>query len=207
MCTEYESSGKIEMHFDQLKEIQLKKNRDIYNFVAVLGIAVACATLLAFFFIYNFGTKKDFTIGNILFDPSAVQQVEQDQKQTKQGKKIHFYFSQLEFSLLNSLNHQISRRPISLKNYYDLFHLIKTDKNLNDPKDLDSVFIKSSPATLFVSLSSQVANEPVTVVSQEIQFIPEDYYRVELIDQTKKGEWIYFYHPHIYQQFLQLMVH
>lgn len=180
-----------------------QKNQEIRNILTVLGSAILSALLLAFALIYYYSPSGLYIAGNTLLNPAMIEQMGLQGQHPKGDKRIYFVFDPIEFSYENSPN-QIRRTMVPLEVYRNFYTLIASEKSLREVKSqIQDLFIQSHPAVLSIKIHTvEDANHSPTKIFQNIQFVSEDYFRVELND--KPGEWAYFYQPHIYTKMMEL---
>jgi hypothetical protein len=182
-----------------------RRNRDIQNILAVLGAAVICAALLASLFLYYYGPSGRYLAGNTLLDPSIMDQINYQDQHPRTGKKVHFAFDRIEFSYFDLQNRQMRIFPIPIDSYQKFYKQVASEKSLLEvTQKIQSLFFQSHPALLTVSMRSKEGSESGTPkVFQVVQFISEDYFRVQLHEKNE-GEWAYFYRPGLYQEIMRL---
>jgi hypothetical protein len=182
-----------------------RRNRDIRNILAVLGAAVICAILLASVFLYYYGPSGRYLAGNTLLDPSIMDQINYQDQHPRTGKKVHFSFDRIEFSYFDPQKRQMHIFPISVDNYQNFYKRIASEKSLLEvTQNIQQFFLQSHPALLTISMRSREGSENgAAKVFQVVQFIPEDYFRVQLHEKNE-GEWAYFYRPGLYQEIIGL---
>lgn len=183
-----------------------RKNRDIQNIFIVLGAAVFCATLLAFFFLYYYGPSGRYLAGNTLLDSSTMNQIHYQNQQSRLGKKEHFIFDRIQFSFFDSQQGQMHTFPLSLETYQSFYKLVSSEKSLLElNQNVQNLFLRSHPALLTISIRPQERTEKgeIEQIFQVVQFVPEDYFRVQLHEKNE-GEWAYFYRPGLYQEITRL---
>jgi hypothetical protein len=188
-----------------MKMAERRRNRDIQNILTVLGAAVFCAVLLASLFLYYYGPSGRYLAGNTLLDPSIINQINYQDQHPRTGKKVHFAFDRIEFSHFDLQKGQMRIFPISLDIYQHFYKQVASEKSLLEvsPK-IQSLFFQSHPALLTVSMrSKEGAESGIPKVFQVVQFIPEDYFRVQLHEKSE-GEWAYFYRSGLYHEIMHL---
>lgn len=182
-----------------------QKNRDVRNILTVLGSAVLCAVLLASIFLYYYGPSGRYLAGNTLLDPSIMDQINYQDQYLQTGKKVRFTFDRIEFSYFDSQNGQMHIFPISLDTYQDFYKQVASDKSLLEvTQNIQNLFPQSHSSLLTISMRAKEGPESgATKVFQVVQFIPEDYFRIQL-HEKKEGEWAYFYRSGLYQEIIRL---
>jgi hypothetical protein len=180
-----------------------ERNRDIQNILAVLGSAVLCAGLLALFFLYFYGPSGRYLAGRTILDPAIIDKINDEDKHPRQ--KVHVIFDHIEFSYFDPqgiMRHQ----TVPLKDYQQFYYLIASEKSLDSVTDkIIDFFLKSHPTVLTMSIRTIEGSEKLTTkIFQIVQFVQEDYFRVQLHDKNEEGEWAYFYQPHLYHKVMHL---
>lgn len=181
--------------------------RDIKNILVVLTAAILCAGLLSLVFIYYYGPSGRYVAGNVILDPSVIEQINAQDTHSKKGGDLRFSFDRIEFSYYVPKHSQPQIQSVSPANYAKFYSLVSSEKSLEEiPPNIEPLFTQSRPITLSIFMRtiepSKVKSEPQ--VFQMIQFIPEDYFRVQLRDGKDQGEWAYFNHPQLYLEVMGL---
>lgn len=182
------------------------KNHEIRNVLMILSTAMMGAVLLAVALIYFYGPSGRYIAGQALLDPALIKQMDAQMKHPLKGQNSHFVFDHIEFSYLDAQNHQQRKRTISLEDYQKFYALIASEKSLDKVTDpIQNLFFKSVPVTLSIRMRTlENSGQTTAKIFQTVQFIQEDYFRVQLHEKQEQGEWAYFYRPHIYQDVLYL---
>lgn len=184
--------------------LEKRKNRDIRNILAVLGAAVVCAVLLASVFLYYYGPSGRYLAGNTLLDPSIVDQISDQNQQARRGKQVSFTFDRIEFSYFEPQKRQMTTSPVSLETYGKFYKQVAASKSLEEvTKNIQDLFLQSQPALLIIRMHTKEGKENTSKVFQVVQFIPDDYFRVQLRGKNE-GEWAYFYQAGLYQNVIRL---
>lgn len=184
--------------------VEKRKNPDIRNILVVLVAAVIGAGLLSSIFLYYYGPFGRYLAGNTLLDPSIIEQINYQDQHPRTGKKVRFAFDRIEFSYFDTQMKQMHTFPISLEIYHHFYKKITSVKSLLEiNQKTQNLFLQSYPALLTISMQSkESAENGAAKVFQIVQFIPEDYFRVQL--HEKNEEWAYFYQAGIYQDIIYL---
>lgn len=183
----------------------MRKKQDIQNLLAVLGVSIFCAALLAFVFIYYHGPSGRYVAGHTILEPAIIQQIN-DQEFDSKGQKARFVFDHFEFSYFDAKTKQVRKVPVSFESYQKLYQLIAQDLSLED-KDgtLNALFMHSHPTLLTTAMRTlNASSSSNTRIFQVIEFIKENYFRVQLQEKHEHGDWVYFYSPNSYQEVMQL---
>lgn len=181
-------------------------NRDIRNLLAVLGSAVVCATLLAVAFIYYYGPSGRYIAGNMILDPAIIQSINYQENDPRTGQKIRFLFDRLEFSYFDKQKGEVQKGVLPIERYQKFYNLIAAEISLQEvTHQIEDLFIRSHPTVLITNMRrADVSGSSSTFIFQLVQFVQEDYFRVQLRAGQGQGEWIYFYKPHLYQDVMDL---
>ncbi len=183
---------------------KLTPKKQITNLLIILFAGFSCAILLTLFFLYNYGSEGHYLLKNTLLSPEVLSQISLD---TKNGQHAsHAYLNKIEFSQQDIETKKRTTRAVNKKTYSKFYDMISSDKSLIDiPIDLMAAFNSMPVSSLVIMI--QDLNKNVlekNQLFQEVQFLYKgDYYRLELRDSSATN-WIYFYHPHIYDDALLL---
>lgn len=178
-----------------------EKNRDILNIFIVLGSAVISAGLLSLIFLYYYNPSGRYLAGNVLLDPSIIEQINNQDQNLHKGKQARFSFDRFEFSYFDTQKNQIQKISFSFEDYQTLYRHISSERSLQEvPRDVQSLFFQTHPAMLTINMrTNEGVGKGVATLFQVVQFTPEDYFRIQL-NEKKDGEWVYFYHQGSYQE-------
>ncbi len=183
-----------------------RKNRDLQNLLIVLGSAIVCAAMLASVFLYYYGPSGGYVAGRTILDPATIQQINTLENDPGNRLKVHFVFDQIEFSYFNTQTGKVNKQRVAPENYRKFYDLVAADKSEYEglPK-IEQLFRSSHPTILTTQMRTiSGAARDSTRTFQEIQFADEHHFRVQLHEKQELGEWVYFYHPHIYHDVIQL---
>lgn len=182
------------------------KNRDIRNLLVVLGASVVCASMIAFLFIYYYGPSGRYVAGHTILDPSIVQEINTQESDPKNRQKVHFVFDHFEFSYFDSKTGKMRTLPVTMQMYQKFYGLISSEFSVEEKKGkIEQLFIRSHPTLLTANMRTLNGSSPSnTKVFQVIEFVEEDYFRVQLHDKQEQGEWVYFFRKNSYHDAMQL---
>ena len=185
---------------------ETQRNRDIQNILTVLGAAIVCAGLLALLFIYYYGPSGRYLAGHTILDPAIIEQINYQDTHPRTGQKVHFIFDHMEFSYFDPQKGQVRQEAIPAENYQKFYTLIASEKSLDEVTDkIKDFFIKTRPTVLTTSMRTMESSEALTTkIFQVVQFVQEDYFRVQLHEKQEQGEWAYFYRSGLYQDVMHL---
>lgn len=181
---------------------QLTPAKQIRNLLVILFAGAACAILLTFFMLYNYGPEGHYLLKNALLSPDVISQISLDEKNGKTGTVTQAIFDKIEFSYQDVETKKRTTVPVDKKTYGKFYSMIAEDKSLLDiPADTTAAFNQMPASSLILMIHGK---DKTTLnqnqVFQEVQFLYKgDYYRLRLRESTGTN-WIYFYHPHIYDE-------
>lgn len=182
---------------------ELTPKKQIRNLLFLLLSAIACAFLLTFFFLYNYNPEKHYLLKNALVSPEVISQMSASGENQKSKMTPSTILEKIEFSYPNIEEKKRIALAVNKQTYSKFYQMIKDDKSALEISDAISAAFNEMPAaslTLMVSSPSQ-HNQ----LFQEVQFLYKgDYYRIKL-RQSETSDWVYFYHPHIYNDVYTLL--
>lgn len=177
---------------------KLSPQKQIKNLLFVLCAGIACAILLTLFMLYNYGPQGHYLLKNTLLAPETITQI--SPSKTRPNGTQQTTFDKIEFSYQDSETHKRVTVPVNSKSYNQFYQMIANDKSLLDiPPEVTADFNQMPPASLVISIQKNDKNEGNQKNTfQEVQLLYKgDYYRLQL-RESGMANWIYFYHPHIY---------
>ena len=185
-----------------------RTNRDIKNILVVLGMAIICAGLTASLFLYYYGSTGRYVAGHALLDPGVIERINYQEQLPKSSQNAHFIFEKTEFSYFDPEQGQVRRQTIPLEKYQKFYDLVSSEMSLASVSDnIKNLFLVSHPALLTTMMRSTSSGSSSTAqVFQVVQFLPEDYFRVQLHSEQDQGEWAYFYHSNLYKEIMRLFL-
>lgn len=184
--------------------IKREKSRDIRNILTVLCASIICAVILASVFLYYYNPSGRYFAGNMLLDPSIMDQIfDQDQHPNKR-KTVRFAFDRIEFSYFDSQSRKLEVFPVTREVYEQFYKRVASDKSLEEvQKNIQMFFLQPHPAFLTIQMQTKERNGNGAVkIFQIVQFVSEDYFRIQL--HEKNEDWVYFYRPGFYQEMIHL---
>lgn len=177
-------------------------NREIKNLLAVLTAGVFGAAFLTYLFIAYYGPSGRYVAGYTLLDPSILGQVDVHERDPYTGQKIHFVFDQFVFAFFDSLTQQVRKMQVSPGAYGKFYTSIASElsEDEGDGK-LERIFLQSHPALLTARIRVGNGSYPSkSKIFQTVEFIPQDYFRVQLLQGGQEGGWAYFYRQNSFKE-------
>lgn len=188
-----------------MPEKESSSRKQIRKLMVVMGSAVICALLLAYFMVANYGPSGRYQVSNILLEPSFAEKISYQDTDPQTSKNSRYTFDRFELVHFDiGTNHWESAR-LNEKQFNQIYQLIGGDKSAAEvTPDMQSLFYASTPASLTIVVHAE--NRENTKILQEIQFADHgDYYRILLRDDTTRQNWIYFYHPKAFELIKQMI--
>jgi hypothetical protein len=185
--------GKVKMdHHEQRHSAR----HDIRNIIFVLGSAMAFGVVLCLYMIYTYGPSGRYNISNALLDPKVAQQMNYQDGSTR------FALSGFQFSHFDIAQKRLIRLPVDFNAYAEFYQFIADKKSLNEVTPaMISLFDQPDMATLVILVHG--GNEEK--VFQSLQLVPgAGLFRIQLHQQDKAIQWVYFSHPGVYEKAIGL---
>lgn len=181
---------------------------ELRRLLLVLGSAVAFASLMTIFGVFYYGPSGKYSVNNALIAPEILEKMSYNAPNQKINGNDRFVFDDIIFS--SYIENKFKQLSISIDQYKKFYALIMTDVSLlNVPKEIESLFSKATPASLIlrVKTESGAAWQKESKIFQEVHFAREgNYFRIKLHEQETSNNWVYFQHPQIYQDVLNLFI-
>lgn len=181
--------------------------RQIYTLLSILSAGIISALLLVGFLVYNFGPKGNYLVTHAILEPKLVKNLNYSDTNNKTGGMSRFVYDSIVFDYYDAKGkpHQIE---VTQDKYNQLYQLIHVDSSiLQVPESIIAEFNNSliNALSIRVRTESPAAWQDEKKLFQEMQFSPKsNHYRVKLRTDPTTQQWIYFNHPDITQQTLQL---
>lgn len=180
------------------------KNQEIRNILAVLATAVISAILLVSFFLYSYGPSGRYEARNALLEPSIMDQINYQDMHPGTGRKVRFYFDHIEFSSSDVKNGKANTSNIPLEIYQEFYQIVSSEYSLHDINhEIEGYFFKPPYSVLTIHMRTNEGGLGSGKVFQVVQFVPEDYFRVQL-HGSDQAEWAYFYQRGLYRKMIDL---
>lgn len=180
--------------------------RQIRNLLAVFISGIACAFLLSVFLVYNYGPSGKYIVRNALISPDLVTILSYNDTNVHTGGMSRFVYNGLEFSYYDSKAKQQKIIQLDPDQYNKLYQSIISDSSiLEAPSDVTALFSKD-PAALAIKVrtESHAPWQDETKDFQRVEFV-NDFYRIKLHEEKSADQWVYFKHPGIYQEVLNII--
>lgn len=176
---------------------------DIRNLILTLLFGVVAAFGVAAFFVLNYGPSGNYTVGQTLLSPELLAKLNYNDYNPKTGGQDRFIFDVIEYSWFDEEKGEWQKRNIDETTYSQIYNLIERDKSLNDVPSLKNDH--SSKISLFVRTESSSEWQAQVKTFQIIEFVADDYYRIELHEDNPGTHWAYFNHPKVRQAVFKIV--
>lgn len=179
------------MDFNQTPPVK----KQIRNLLLVLLAGVAAALLVILFALYNYNPVGYYYLKNTLISPEVISTLT---KGDTSNSKV--FFEKIEYTHQDFESKKRIVRPVNREVYTRFYQTISEDKSMSQvPEDVKAAFNELPLSTLTITLDGENGQRMGEKILQELEFLYKgDYYRVQLRESKNRAEWIYFYHPHIY---------
>jgi hypothetical protein len=182
--------------------------KQIRNLLMVVFCAVAFSFLLTGLVVYFYGPSGQYLLGNALVSPQIIPDLVYNDTNSKTGGNSRFVFDGIEFFDYDSSLKEEKQIPISLDTYTAIYGLIKRDLSVAEPdSQIFELFQPGNSASLVIKVrtESHADWQDERKIFETVTFLKEgDYYRVHLHEEKNPNQWVYFYHPKIYQKIAAL---
>lgn len=180
----------------------------IRNFFFVIFSGVLAAVAVAALSIHFLSPSGQYQAGAILMAPNTLQKISLTEQDPQTGKKTTFVFNRVELLHFDGGLKQWQRKKVALVLYEKFYSLVQKDVSLSAvPNDIPSVFNNGNPTmiTLVAGETGPGERPERTRELQQVQIAPgEDYYRIRLRENGAQAEWVYFFHPDILRETVNL---
>lgn len=185
-------------------------NNDLRNLGLVIFASILAASLLTFYFVYNFSPSGQYKAKNVLLAPNLFQDLNYNDTDPTTNQISRFVFGNLEFNWYDEETKTWKKLEVDQDKYSQFYNLVASDRSVDDlDSEVKLGFSTLSPSKLILNVKteSNAKWQAATKVFQETQFITDGhYFRVELHEANPGEHWAYFYHPNIYHDVKAIMV-
>jgi hypothetical protein len=187
----------------------LTSRQQIKTLLIVIFSGVLCAFVFALAILGYYDFSGRYLVKNALLESSLLTTLSYNDTNSKTGGLTRFIYDGIELSYYDPQTKQQRKSAVRQDQYAQLYQMIAEDKSLSSPatEALDA-FQKGIPATLSIKVrtESHAAWIDTTKAFQRIDFANGGgYFRIELHEENAANHLVYFYHPGIYSQLLQLV--
>lgn len=187
-----------------------EQKKEVRNLVVVVLSGIGLAFFVTLMTLNCYGPSGTYIAKNILLEPQLLEKLNYNDTNSKTGGMSRFVFNEIEFSYYDSSQKQWRRIKIPHNLYQQFYTAVANDRSiLNFPKEMENKFTQSPSPTLTLSVRTESPAEwqQEVKVFQEVNFLPQDnYFRIQLHEQNKTGNWAYFYRQNIYSEVMHLFV-
>ncbi|WP_039358842.1 hypothetical protein [Candidatus Protochlamydia amoebophila] len=174
-------------------------HKQVKQIVLLLIMVVLSAVFLSAFFLYlylyNLIGQSD--VNKMLIDSTVF-------KNSQFEKREQQVVDRLEFSYFVPKLTQFVMRPVTFKKYQEFYRFIASENILQSVDEkLDLIFHHHS-TVLTMKLRSDPQSQLVFQIAQFL-FLPDHYFRIQLIGVDKRGGWVYFSRSEFYKKLFSLL--
>ncbi len=179
------------------------KEKQVRDLLLVLGSGLLGAILLVLWMLHYYGPTGRYLAGNTLLSPEVIGQLKKGIAPAKKSKTSPIVFEGITFSYYDDKAKQWKTQDVKGEEYALFYDNIGSDKSLAEVDDeVIKQFLSTNVATLVLHVKTDLGR-----LAQRVEFASVgDDYRIELLEPTPEGKWIYMHHPHIYQEALNTFV-
>lgn len=189
---------------------QISPKRQIRNLLMVLFSSVMCAFLVSGMLLYYYSPSGRYVVKNALLAPELTTALMYNDTNHKTGGSSRFVFDGIEFAFYDSETKQQRKLQITPEQYQNFYQLIASEQSLLDvSKEVVALFNQEATAKLSIKVrtESHAAWQDETKIFQSVLFVFEgDFFRIELHEEKSANNWVYFYHPGIYQEVMKVFI-
>jgi len=182
----------------------MSAKRDLRNIIFVLSAAVLCAVALSAYMIYYYGPTGRYLVSNALIAPDVAHAMDYRDYAAAKGKPVRYVLNGFHFSYYDAAQHRQQRIEVDPAAYSAFYAMISGDKSLEEVSSaIMSRFEDAFVASLTITVRPD--DNAAAKVFQTVQLASKgDYFRIQLHQQGGLGDWVYFYHPGIYDNALKI---
>jgi hypothetical protein len=181
------------------------KTKQIKTIIGVLGSGIVAGVLIALAFLYYYNPSGSYLAQHVLLDPQNAFTLKFVERGIKPKSEGRYVFEAMTFTFFDSLSKQRKVVPVSKNQYAQFYQLVAHDKSVSDPTGRLSNQQNQAVLALKVRALGDDSSHGMEQTFSEIDFIQDgDYYRIQLRQSGPGSDWIWFYHPHIYQEVLKM---
>lgn len=178
---------------------------EIKNIIILLASGVIGGFLLALGTLYYYGpTGGTHLARNVILSPEMLNPLSYPEKENQ------FIFDRIELHYYDSIKNQAQQKNISPELYSKIYNLFLEDRSLSDVgPEITQQFNDPHLLRLIIYVKPKgiEASQQASQIFQEINVVFNgNYYRCELRqDKKNANSFVYFSHPNIYQQIMDIV--
>lgn len=182
---------------------QRSRTAQIRNLLVVIGAGMMTALLIAYFMVSNYGPTGQYDTNNVLLEPSLVQSISFQDQDPQTGKNSRYTFDRIEWMHFDSASNRWLSSKLDENIYSKIYGLLSQDRSIvKVTPETKNLFYTTTPTSVTIVVHAE--NRENTKTFQEIQFADHgDFYRVLLREDAPSQNWIYFFHPKVFEQLNQ----
>lgn len=184
------------------------KAKQIKVLLGVLGSGLVAGVLIALSMLYYYNPTGSYLVKNVILDPENAYSLHYVEPGAKAKTDSRYTFEGMYFSYFDIHSKESKSIPVTKSKYAELYNLIANEKSLVEPgSHIQELFNRAYPAILSLKVRSvgDDSSKGAGSIFSRIDFVNGgDYYRIQLRQSAPGSGWVYFYHPHIYQEVMTL---
>lgn len=184
--------------------------KQVRNLLTVILSGIIAALLITTFFLYQYSPSGKYLVKNALIDPQNAETLAFNDYNPKTNGTSRYIFNGFLLSYYDKPSRQKKHINLSVNDYKNFFEVIKNDLSILEiPSEIEVLFNLDDIAklTIQVRTESHAAWQDNIKTFQQVQLLPnEEYYRIELREENPTNKWVYFHHPLIYNDALNLFI-
>lgn len=186
-------------------EKNISPQKQVRNLLLVIGSAVGLAIALALFSLHYYSPTGSYLAKNVLLSPENVKNMSFSEQNPKTGKMTHYTFDEIEFSFFDTAKKSWRKQSVHLQQYEDFYQTVAHLRSLSSVgPEIKDLFSTGHPSILSIKMKNEGSDASKPFI--DVHF-SEDYFRVELREQSPTENWAYYFSPNIYQKALLLFSH
>lgn len=179
----------------------LSKKKQIRNLLIVFLGGIGFAVLFALMGLYHYSPSGKYYAKNTLLAPEVLSQIAIKDS----SSKTRFIYNKIEFSYYEPSEKIVKKISVPEERYKQFYDMVANEESLSNVSDEISSFFNYFPSSLTLTLRPENQPNDPEKIYQQVNFVNHgDFFRIVLNDQNAGTNWVYFYHPNIYQKVLSL---
>lgn len=184
------------------------QKRQIERLFGVLGSGLIAGILIALAMLYYYNPNGSYDAQNVLLHAEnaySLRFIEPGPKGKSEGKYV---FEGMYFNYFDPAIKQPKTIRVTKDKYAEFYNRISNDKSIVEPgSELQGLFNHAQQASLLLKVRSVGGDSAKGIESifARVDFAESgEYYRIQLRQSAPGAEWIYFRHPKILQDTMEI---
>jgi hypothetical protein len=189
------------------REISAKKQ--IRNLLTLIAASISSAVIIAFGVAYYYGPSGLYQAKNITFPPDFFSDLKYYASGPKGKQSSAFIFDAIIFSYFDEGKKEWENISLTLDQYKQIYNLFYNDESVETvTEEVKEQFTTNYFVSIYlrVRIDTSLESEASVKTFQEINIVNHgDYYRIEVHEEGSQNNWVYFYHPSIYDEVMKVV--